>query len=223
MINHSGHKNLHVMNELLQKQEQRNEYRQNSWTSGHAFQLILELQAYTYDYYHYFKINRLPLDGFSNPKIYFSYYVKAMLCSYSPISPDSKNNPFGIRTHREKYPLNEIDLDIVVKYVTHQNLSTWIKQYCVNEILFDESVNIVKKYENLCHSLCTLKVNTFTEYLHTFSLLIKLSDKDGSVACAAFKALASVFINLSNNYIQLSGELLKSIQIFTEVKAALPM
>ncbi|MGI6692147.1 MAG: SIR2 family protein [Christensenellales bacterium] len=220
VITHSEHKNLHIMNELLQKQERRNEYRQNGWTTGHAFELILELQAYAYDYYHYFKINRLPLDGFSNPKTYFSYYVKAMLCSYSPIPPDSEKNLFGIRTHREKYPLNEIDLDIVVKYVTHKNLSAWTKQYCVTEILFDESINSVAKYENLCRSLCILKVPVFTEYLHTFSLLIKLSDKDGGVSCAALQAIVSVFIELSHDHKSLCGEMLKSIRVFTEVKAA---
>ena len=114
------------MEKLLRKQEERYQLQSNRWESGPASVYIKKLQSYAYDYYYFMKCNALPIDSFREPKDYLKYYLQSILCSYSPILEKTQMDYFGFfKTDLKKYPLNEIDIDILVKYSDPKTLLSW--------------------------------------------------------------------------------------------------
>ena len=111
------------------------------------------MKAYAYDYYFFFNENGIPLDYFSEPKEYFSYYLKALLCSYSPES--KKMDFWGIGAHKEEhnYPIGEVDLDMLVKFTSPKTLKSWLKKYSVQKLKIEDGLDITQKFVNLCASL----------------------------------------------------------------------
>lgn len=171
--------NLHRMQELLTKQETRVSRTSRYFESGHAHTHIWELKSLAYNYYFFFKENCLPIDYFKNPKDYLSYYIQAILSSYMK-SPQDETGFFGISTHQECYVLNEIDLDMVVKFVSQKQLNKWIRDFAISTLELDASIDIKQKFNNLCESLEQFNVEQWTEYILTFSTLIcalELSDE----------------------------------------------
>lgn len=84
MLFDSPAKNMQKMADVLTKHEKRYAFNNRTTYFDHPHIYLWELKAYAYDYYFFFKKNGVPLDYFSEPKEYFSYYLKALLCSYSP-------------------------------------------------------------------------------------------------------------------------------------------
>ena len=89
MLFDSPAKNMQKMEEILSTHEKRYAFNNRTTYFDHSHIGIWELKAFAYDYYFFFKENGIPLDYFSEPKEYLSYYLKALLCSYSPESRDS--------------------------------------------------------------------------------------------------------------------------------------
>lgn len=115
MLFDSPAKNMQKMEEILSTHEKRYAFNNRTTYFDHSHIGIWELKAFAYDYYFFFKENGIPLDYFSEPKEYLSYYLKALLCSYSPESRDS--DILGIGAHKDEryYPIGEVDLDMLVK------------------------------------------------------------------------------------------------------------
>lgn len=141
---------LRKMDDLLEKQNARYSVNKNTTYSGHAFSILWEIQSYVYNYYFFFKENNLPIDKFSNPKIYFKNYIKAILSTYSPATEFNNSKVPFFSTHREHYPINVFDLDIMIKYCDPKAFKKWIKEYFVQELEQDGELNLDMKFSNLC-------------------------------------------------------------------------
>lgn len=199
------------MQEILEKQEKRNEYGKLGWESGHAFTYIWELQAYAYNYYYFFKDNFLPFDYFTEVKQYFSYYVQAFLCSYIPEAPTNDLDDFFIRTDHRNYSLNEIDLDILVKYTESKSLSNWIKKYHVQTIELDKDVKFVPKYINLCHSFVEICKQEWTDQILNFTMLLCLIELDNETKKEIFSEFVASFEQASKKSANLCESLFDSL------------
>lgn len=142
------------MQKQLEKHEERYKHKPNSYISGHGHLNLWRIQAYAYDYYFFMLKNCIPIQYFTNSKEYLSYYIRAILCTYSPTSFFQQyDDSFFERTHREPYILNRIDLDIITKFCNSDSLKKWIEEYSVNELRLDAECNIVALFENLSDSL----------------------------------------------------------------------
>lgn len=153
MLFSSAANNMQKMESILAKHEQRHEYRNRALHFDHVHRYVWELKSFAYDYYFFFKENGLPLDYFSEPKEYLSYYLRAVLCTYSPMDTASQNRPFDLHAQREPYKIGEVELDMLVKFATPKNLELWLKKYSVQKLMLEDGVDIVKKFNFLCHSL----------------------------------------------------------------------
>lgn len=180
------------MAKVLQKQENRFRPQNMSWESGHAFIHIWKLQSYAYDYYYYIKYNAIPIDSFKEPREYFKYYLQAILCSYSPILEKTQLSNLGFaKTDLRKYPLNEIDLDILVKYSDPKTILSWINKYSVKELIVEDSVDIEKKLTNLLRSYISFEGKNFQsklgDFLYSLTIIISLMDNqtlfESSMSC----------------------------------------
>lgn len=168
-----------IMEKLLRKQEERYQLQSNRWESGPASVYIKKLQSYAYDYYYFMKCNALPIDSFREPKDYLKYYLQSILCSYSPILEKTQMDYFGFfKTDLKKYPLNEIDLDILVKYSDPKTLLSWVDKYSVKKLLIDKAVDIEQKFVNLCRCYIYFDGKNFqlkiADYLFSMVIIVSL-------------------------------------------------
>ncbi len=169
-------KDENKMREILAKQQKRYEYNSNTIYFDHAYENLREMQRYVYNYYNFFIDNLLPINFFSDPQAYFAPYVEAMLCSYS-LTSSNPDNPLAIRTDTKAYPLNELDIDIVVKYTKHKNFKEWIDKYKIHSLMTDD-VDIVNKFNNYCKSIKEYPARKWEDHTLNFLLLISLIDFD---------------------------------------------
>lgn len=178
MLFESAAVNMHKMEGLLEKIEKRYEYNNNTLYSEHAHLSLWKLKSYVYDYYFFFLENNIPLHYFSNPKDYFSYYLKAILCTYSPSPKNSQSGFLKFRREQPNYVFNEIDLDLFVKYSDPKKLKLWLEKYSVQKLFIDSGIDIVKKFSKLCESMTHYKVTHWTNHIHCFCILLSLIDLD---------------------------------------------
>lgn len=161
-----------AMREILKKQQKRYEYNSNTFYSGHAYYHLWELQGYVYDYYDFFINNLLPINYFSDPSNYFASYVEAILCSYS-LTSLNPNSSLAIRTAQKSYPLNSIDVDIVVKYTKHSNLKEWISNYKIRTLEV-ENVDLVRMFANYCKGAKKYRTFNWEDRTLNFVTLVSL-------------------------------------------------
>jgi len=207
MLFESSAKDMLKMEKLVEKQEARYKYRSNATHFGHSFTHIWSIQSYVYDYYFYFKENGLPFDYFTDPKNYFSYYLRAVLCSYSPIAPVQQGVEFDISTDRRHYPLNEVDIDILIKYTTSKSLRSWIEEYSVQFLEIKNEIDIVRKFKNLCNCFVHFRISSWVDQILNFSIILCLLKLDNNSKKDILNALVSTFQKLTKDTPQ-AGEIL---------------
>lgn len=163
---------MQKMEDILSKHERRYAFDNRTTYFDHSHIGLWELKAYAYDYYFFFKENGIPLDYFSEPKEYFSYYLKALLCSYSPES--KKMDFWGIGAHKEEhnYPIGEVDLDMLVKFTSPKTLKSWLKKYSVQKLKIEDGLDITQKFVNLCASLAHFRIRYWYEHIHCFAIIL---------------------------------------------------
>ena len=133
---------------------------------------FLKLQAISYDYYYYFKMNHLMLDHFTNPKRFLESYVKSMLCTYTPKKQRERNSFFGYEVPLKEYILNSTDLDIIIKYTSIKNLKDAVSKFSVKRIEFKEDVDLVGKFVNLCKSINVVANRFNYDYINNYLYIL---------------------------------------------------
>lgn len=195
----SQSKNIQEMEKILGKLEKRYEYNSNTWHSGHAHFHIWEIQAYAYDYYFFIKENSLPFDSFSDPKNYLSYYLRALLCSCSPVKAQPTYDYFGFPTHKEPYPLADIEIDMFTKYCDSKSLLSWIRKYSVQKILIEDGVDVVSKYLNYLSGFPKFQSFFSFDQIYCFTIIICLIELDNTSKKKMLKSMVSLCENLAKS------------------------
>lgn len=192
MLFESSAKNTQKMEGILKKHEDRYAFNNRTTYFDHSYIGIWELKSYAYDYYFFFKENSIPLDYFLEPKEYLSYYLRAILCSYSP--ENRAADIWKIVTHKEirNYPIGEVDLDMFVKFVSPKSLKSWLEKYSVQHLVVEDGFEVTQKFINLCASFAHFKIQYWAEMIHNFTMLLCLMELDDSNKCSIFKALSEV-------------------------------
>ena len=176
---YSSEEQLQAMQKQLEKHEERYKHNSHIFISGHAHTNLWRIQAYAYDYYFFMLKNCIPILYFTNAKEYLSYYIRAILCTYSPDSFFKQGDEsFFDRTQREPYIINRIDLDIITKYCNSDSLIKWIDEYSVNELKLEDECNIVYLFENLSHSLTKIYNRYWGDELVNLSIIAGLTSTD---------------------------------------------
>lgn len=165
---------LNTLNNYLIKHEVY--YMKKSTTTkwgGTKYGDLFDLQSVVYGYYKFYKKNYLMLDWFNNAEKICEPYIKAILCTYYPDEYQFSNNALG-RTEVAPYPINLIDIDMIVKHTKFKNFVNWIIYYKVFRITIDDSVDIAEIFENFCISMRNYWNRFFDEQLKVFAKLITL-------------------------------------------------
>lgn len=181
------------MEKILDDQEKRYEYGNKTWYSNDAFYHIWKLQSYAYEYYFFVKGNYLPIDRFSDIKIYLSYYLRAILCTYGPVDSGVDRSVFELPTHREPFPLSEIEVDMFVKYVNPKDFQKWLKKYSVQKIIISPDVDMVIKVKGLCQYFRNYRYNFTIPFFNNLFLLIIYADIKSEYKIESLSMLIDMF------------------------------
>ena len=180
---------------LLEKQDDRYKYEN---CAGVSDDCIKKLQGYAYNHYFFIKENLLPIDRYTYANECMKYYLKAIFSSYTPNTQESANN---------QYHLNEIDFDILIKFIFTEDLKLNISNYHVKSLFLEKNIKIMEKYKNLCNSLKVEEENImpfklrnprfFNVYLadklYNFNIIICLLDLKNSQKIDILKTCFDVF------------------------------
>lgn len=219
MLFNSPAENMQKMDKLLSKHENRYAFNNKTIYSAHIHINLWELKAFAYDYYFFFKKNGIPLDYFSEPKEYLSYYLKALLCSYSPNPPDDRNSDiFGnlVCKAERNYLISEVDLDMLVKFTSPKMLKSWLRKYTVQKLKIQEGVDVTPKFVNLCASLTHFRIKYWFEKIHCFAIILCLVDLDEDRKHTIFRALANIVIEASKSEPIIVEEVFETIEMVIE-------
>lgn len=213
MLFDSSAKNMQEMEKILNKHEKRYEFNSRTTYYDRSHASIKELKAFAYDYYFFFKKNGIPLDYFSEPKEYLSYYLKALLCSYSPKNMNSDILETGAHENERCYPIGEVDLDMLVKFTSPKTLKSWLEKYSVQKLKIEDGLDIAQKFVNLCVSFTRFRIRYWSEHIHCFAIILCLVDLDETSTRAIFKALASVVMEAPKSTLAMAEVVFDAIEL----------
>lgn len=177
---------------------------------GCNYSRLPDLYAMAYDYYFYYKSNNVAMDYFSNPREYFEPYLKSILCTYNPNKND-KNALLGGGTKLLEYTINEIDLDMFVKFTNSKELKEWIKKYKVNELKIDENINIIERFQNFCNSLKNSKNIYMFNQLYSFVIILSKIRLESSEKANIIKCMYELVERYKDEYTGRVTELFEPI------------
>lgn len=166
--------NVDMSNQLADKCEEMYTKRTNTiYMENIQNHDLLKLQAIVYDYYYYFKINNLMLDHFTNPKVFFGPYVRAMLCTYTPKKERELKDLFGFeQTPLKVYKINSTDFDIIIKHTDLKKLKLFISDFNVKELIFEEDIKVEEKFIDLCNTVISFPNRFLLAYLNNFLYIL---------------------------------------------------
>lgn len=180
---------LNRMADILEKQEDK--YRKGNGTiylEG-SYSKIIEIKTIAYNYYFYFKLNYLPMDHYTDAKDFLSFYLRAILCSYSHPPLTKTGSILPTRNDYRVYPLSCIDIDMMVKFTDPKTLKLWIRKYSVHQLEFDDSPNLEEKFYNLCKSGEVFKSIYWAQQVQCFAILLCHCDNIAINADSIFDAI----------------------------------
>lgn len=184
------------MNDILLKHEEYYMKKANilKFTENEYGDLYL-IRQIAYDYYLFYKKNNLMLDWFTNVTKMVTPYIKAIFCTYYP---DEFQGDFqgGLpRTFACPYPINLLDVDMMVKHIKPKELKNIASHYKVDSIELSDDFDIVTLFENFCLSMKEFWHIRMTAQLGSFSFLLSLCELNQEQNSRILKA----FLSLLNN------------------------
>lgn len=201
---------------FLKKQEEK--YKNTTtWYSETSDYQIWRMQSYVYDYYFFCKLNNLPIETIGWIRKQFGLYVKAMMCSYQPLS--NTTGVLGIaKTDLNPYVLNVIDYDILTKMPTPKTIRKIVNEYHIADIKFESNVKPVNKFCNLCHELIGSSNHIWYEYFYNSLLVLSHTSLKDVESELIVKSIID-FLDNSNNCKDMDSKLFyDSLLHFTNCK-----
>ena len=163
------------MNENLLKHEEYYMRKSDMFISGGTiYGNLYKIRQIAYDYYLFYKKNHLMLDWFNNVTKMVMPYIKAIFCTYYPDEFQADmHEPFS-RTYAISYPIELVDIDMMVKHVKLKDLKRIASHYKVDSIELFNGINISLLFEDFCLSMKEYWNIRMIDQLKSFSFLLSL-------------------------------------------------
>lgn len=92
------------------------------------------IRQIAYDYYLFYKKNHLMLDWFNNVEKMVTPYIKAIFCTYYPDEFQGDFHGGFMRTNVSPYPIELLDVDMIVKHIKQKELRSIVSHYKVDSV-----------------------------------------------------------------------------------------
>lgn len=163
------------MNEILLKHEEYYMKKDNQVKmSGTIYGDLFLIRQIAYDYYWFYKKNYLMMDWFSDVERMVTPYIKAVFCTYYPDEFQRNFQGKFLRTKVETYPIELLDVDMMVKHIKQKDLKSIALHYKVDSIDLSEGWDISVLFEDFCMSMKEYWNIWMIGQLETFSFLLSL-------------------------------------------------
>lgn len=208
---------LKQMADLLEKQEDK--YRKGNGTlylEG-AFSKIIQTKTIAYNFYYYFKLNYLPIDHYTDAKDFLSFYLRAILCTYSHPPITKTDSIIPIENDYRVYPLSCIDFDMMVKFTDPKTLKLWIRKYSVYQLEFDDNLNLEEKFSNLCKSGNIFKSIHWAEQVQCFAILLCHCDNTAINADSIFDAIIIALDYAINSRNEILSHIIEAVDMIVQL------
>lgn len=183
---------------------------------GTVYGDLYKIQQVVYDYYFFYKKNHLMLDWFNNVEKMVDPYIKAILCTYYPDEYQFSSNSLFKRTYVKPYPLEIIDIDMIVKHVKLKNFRSLISYYKVFSININDGLDIAELFENFCISMKSFWNIYLTDQLEVFSLLMSLIELNQEQKKRVLQSYINLVIPDQNMSKQMLVNSMSAIWIFVQ-------
>ncbi|EEI71667.1 SIR2 family protein [Lentilactobacillus hilgardii] len=164
---------------------------------------LIETQFFVYDMYNYIHKNYLFVDFFyTSWNSIFNAYCSMIITTY--VSGKNKINP-KINTQRN-YPLNSVDVDIIVKLTSTDFLKGQLENQHIYDLIYNNEKEFCQNFVNLCDSYKRIDKrlhlfnkkrihparNKFEKWVENYLLLIRYSKLSSSSLTRCLKAVFSL-------------------------------
>ena len=152
------------------------------------------------------------LDWFNNVEKMVTPYIKAIFCTYYPDDFQGDNQGGFFRTNVKPYPLELLDVDMIVKHIKQKDLRNIALHYKVDSIILSCKFDISVLFEDFCLSMKEYWNIRMIDQLESFSFLLalcELNQEQNTRIVKAFVRLLAISENesihvITNNICALS-------------------
>ena len=191
-ITENGSAIQEMNNYLLKHEEYYMKKASISKMGGTIYGDLFQIRQIAYDYYLFYKKNHLMLDWFNNVEKMVTPYIKAIFCTYYPDEFQGNKQGAFPRTNVKPYPIELLDVDMMVKHIKQKELRSIASYYKVESIELSDEFDISVLFENFCLSMKEYWNIRMIEQLESFSFLLslcKLNQEQNSRIVKSFVAL----------------------------------
>ncbi len=184
---------IQEMNDILLKHEEYYMKKANmAKMGGTIYGDLCKIRQIAYDYYFFYKKNHLMLDWFNNVEKMVTPYIKAVFCTYYPDDFQGEYRGGFFRTNVKPYPLEILDVDMMVKHIKQEDLRNIALHYKVDSVILSDEFDISVLFEDFCLSMKEYWNVWMIEQLRSFCFLLSLCELNQEQNSRIVKA----FINL---------------------------
>lgn len=184
---------IQEMNNILLKHEEYYMKKASmSKMGGTIYGDLFLIRQIAYDYYLFYKKNHLMLDWFNNVEKMVTPYIKAIFCTYYPDEFQGDFQGGFSRTNVKPYPMELLDVDMMVKHIKQKDLRSIASYYKVDAITLSSEFDISVLFEDFCLSMKEYWNIRMIDQLESFSFLLslcKLNQEQNARIVKAFVAL----------------------------------
>ena len=156
------------------------------------------------------------LDWFSDVEKMVTPYIKAIFCTYYPDEFQAEMKGIFPRTHVEPYPMELVDVDMIVKHVKLKNLRSIISYYKVDSIELSEEIDISVLFEDFCLSMKEYWNGGMKDQLESFSFLLSLCKLNQEQNIKIVKAFVVLLTPSENENIRAITNNINALWIYVE-------
>lgn len=208
---------IQEMNDILLKHEEYYMKKSSMFkTGGTVYGDLFQIRQIAYDYYLFYKKNHLMLDWFIDVSKMVTPYIKAIFCTYYP-DEFQEDIKVGLpRTNVKSYPIELMDVDMMVKHINLKKLRSITSYYKVNAIELDCEIDISTLFEDFCLSMKRYWNVRMIEQLESFSFILSLCKLTQKQNVKIIKAFITLLIFSKNGNIQAVIDNIYAVWIYVE-------
>ena len=208
---------IQEMNDILLKHEEYYMRKADMFKSGGTiYGELYKIRQIAYDYYLFYKKNHLMLDWFNNVTKMVIPYIKAIFCTYYPDEFQVDKHGLFSRTYVEPYPIELVDIDMMVKHVELKALKRIVSHYKVESIKLSNEIDISLLFENFCLSMKEYWNIKMIDQLESFSFLLSLCKLNKEQNIKIVKAFITLLTPSKKEDVKTISNNIEALYIYVE-------
>lgn len=136
-------------------------YNSNNTFIGRSSLLELyKIKRIAIEQYLFYFTNSLFYKGFIDLKKILKYYIESIICTNGNFIDITTGKIFGLRCIKERYEFDEIDFDIITKFISINDLYNLIQEYSVSKFKLSEEMvtHAINCFGNLADFIVSKKI-----------------------------------------------------------------